>query len=89
MLEVGIHRRDVPCIACKHPLDAGHPKIRAAPPAGYNAHAHPIHRLRGRAVRRVVIDENNLPFIAGERSLEPADEDGNVGLPVERGNHDR
>ena len=91
VLQIGIHHGDVARLARQHALDAGAGEP-APPDAADAAHARVgrADRARGRrgAVGRVVVDEHDFPFDAGERARELLHQQRNVVALLERRNDD-
>ena len=92
MLKVGVHHGHVAGLARQHALEAG--AGEAAPADAADAADAAIARAdgargRGRAVRRVVVDENNLPVARPSRSCASrSTRSRNIGLFVEGRNDD-
>ena len=91
MLKVGVHHGHVAGLARQHALEAS--ARQAAPAYAADAADAAIVRAdgargRGRAVRRVVVDENNLPVARRQKLRQPLDQKWNIGLFVEGRNDD-
>ena len=90
MLKVGVHHRDVAGLARQHAFEASSGEAAPADAADA-AYAAVVFadgaRGGGGAVRRIVVDENNLPVAGREKPRQPLDQDRNIGVLVE-GRHD-
>jgi hypothetical protein len=98
MLQIGVHHRDIRCAGRQHAFDTG---PREPPPADPAQAPHAVvggryglHDVR-RAVRRIVVDKNDLPADAFEHRvqalhqlddiaafLEGGDDNGKLGHPA-------
>ncbi len=92
MLQVCIHNGDNRRARRQHPFDAG--ACEAAPSNSAQATdagviQRQLLRAFGRAIRRVVVDENGFPADAGKRDVEAPDQFGDVFAFLECRNDDR
>ena len=91
VLQIGVHDRDIARLACQHAFEAGAGEAAAADAAhAADAAVGLAERARdGRgAVRRVIVNEQHLPFAAGQHMREPLDQNRDVGALVVGRHHD-